>query len=76
MPGQHVDFTVINNPLIRVLLDDGTELRVQCCLMDVVRTGDKLPDGQPAHAFQFQTVVHQIAPEGSIDIKKLAGGTK
>ena len=74
MARQRVDYSVISNQMSKFLLDDGTEIRVQCCLMDVVRTGDKLPDGQPAHHFQFQTVVHQIAPEGKIDIKKLAGG--
>lgn len=76
MPRQMVDFTAIQNPMLKFLLDDGTELRVQVVLMRVVRTDQKLPDGQFAHEFQFQHVVDQVAPGGDIDIKQLAGGTK
>lgn len=76
MPRQNVDFTAIQNPMLKFLLDDGTEIRVQIALMRVVRTDQKLPNGQFAHEFQFQHMVDQIAPGGEIDIKTLAGGAK
>lgn len=74
MARQQVDFTEVSNPILKFLLDDGTELNIKCVLMRVVRTDDKLPDGQYRHEFQLQHVIDQIAPEGEIDIKKLAKG--
>lgn len=76
MARQQVDFSEINNPLCRFLLDDGTEIAVKLVLMRVVRTDEKLPDGQYRHEFQLQHVVDQIVPEGEIDIKALAKGER
>lgn len=76
MARQRVDFSVISNPMLKWLLDDGTELRVQVSLMNVIRTDERLPDGQFKHEFSLQTVIEQLAPEGEIDVKKLAGGAK
>lgn len=74
MPRQNVDFTVVNNPLLKFLLDDGTEINVQMVMMRVTRTDTRLSDGQWAHEFQLQSVVDQIAPEGPIDVNSLAKG--
>lgn len=74
MARQSVDFTTVNNPLLKFLLDDGTEISVQMVMMRVTRTDNKLPDGQYAHEFQLQSVVDQIAPAGPIDMSKLAKG--
>lgn len=74
MARQNVDFTVVNNPLLKFLLDDGTEINVQMVMMRVTRTDTKLPDGQWVHEFQLQSVVDQIAPEGPIDVKKVWQG--
>lgn len=74
MARQQVDFSEVNNPILKFLLDDGTELNVKCVLMRVIRTDEKLPDGQYRHEFQLQHVVDQIAPEGPIDVKTLAKG--
>lgn len=76
MARQNVDFTVINNPILKFLLDDGTELNVQFVLMRVVRCDEKLPDGQWKHEFQSQLCVDQVAPAGEIDVRKLTGGKK
>lgn len=77
MARQNVDFTEVSNPMLRFLLDDGTELNIKCCLMRVVRLDEKLPDGQFKHEFQLQTLVDQVAPAGEIDMSKLLkGGTK
>ncbi len=73
MPRQQVDFTEVHNPMLRFLLDDGTELNVKVVLMRVVRCDELLPDGQHRHEFQLQTLVDQIAPAGEIDVRKLAG---
>lgn len=73
MTRQQVDFTEINNPMLRFLLDDGTEINVKLVIMRVVRTDEKLPDGQMKHEFQMQHLVDQVAPGGKIDIKNLAG---
>ena len=75
MAKQRVDFTEINNPLIRFLLDDGTEIMIKVVLMGVVRTDELLPDGQFKHELKMQQLIEQLAPAGEIDIKKLAGGT-
>lgn len=72
MARQNVDFTVVNNPLLKFLLDDGTEINVQMVMMRVTRTDNRLPDGQWAHEFQLQSVVDQIAPEGPIGMNRLA----
>lgn len=74
MAYQQVDFSEINNPLCRFLLDDGTEIAVKLVLMRVVRTDKKLSDGQYQHEFQLQHVIDQIAPAGPIDMKKLVKG--
>lgn len=71
MARQQVDFTEINNPLCRFLLDDGTEIAVKLVLMRVVRTDEKLPDGQFRHEFQMQHVVDQVAPENEINMATL-----
>ncbi len=76
MASKNVDFTTINNPMLKWLLDDGTEIHVQMVLMRVVRTDEKLPDGQFRHEFQMQQCINQIAPEGEIDVRELAGGAK
>lgn len=76
MARRRVDFTELNNPLLRFLLEDGTEIRIKLSMMNIVRTDDKLPDGQFRHEFQVQQAIEQLAPEGEIDIKKLAGGDK
>lgn len=74
MARQNVDFSIVHNPLLKFLLDDGTEINVQMVMMRVTRTDNKLPDGQYAHEFQLQSVVDQIAPAGPIDMKNLARG--
>lgn len=74
MVRQQVDFSEVSNPMLKFLLDDGTELNIKCVLMRVVRTDEKLPDGQYRHEFQLQHVVDQIAPAGPIDVNKLAKG--
>lgn len=74
MVRRQVDFTTVNNPMLKFLLDDGTELNVQLVLMRVTRTDEKLPDGQFKHEFQTQICVDQVAPAGVIDIKNLAKG--
>lgn len=74
MARQLVDFTAVQNPMLKFLLDDGTEINVQMALMRVVRTDDKLPDGQFRHELQFQQFIDQIAPGGDIDVKSLAKG--
>ena len=73
MARRTVDFTAINNPMLRFLLEDGTELNIQVVLMRATRTDELLPDGQLRHEFQLQTLVDQVAPAGEIDVKKLAG---
>ena len=72
----NVDFGVVNNPMLKFLLEDGTEIDVQMVMMRIVRTDEKLPDGQFRHEFQMQQCINQVAPAGEIDVKKLAGGTK
>lgn len=57
--------------MLKFLLDDGTELNVKCVLMRVIRTDEKLPDGQYRHEFQLQHLVDQIAPEGEINMATL-----
>jgi len=52
--------------LIRFLLDDGTEIVVKLVLTQVIRTDEKLPDGQCKHEFRMQHIVDQIAPGGDI----------
>ncbi len=74
MAKQNVDFSVISNPMLKFLMDDGTEINIQMVMMRIVRTDNKLPDGQFTHEFQLQSVVDQIAPAGEIDVKKLAKG--
>lgn len=69
-----VDYTEVHNPMLKFLLEDGTELNVKVALMRVIRTDQKLPDGQFAHEFQFQHMIDQVAPGGEIDIKSLAKG--
>lgn len=68
---QRVDFTEVNNPLLKWLLDDGTEICIKVNLMAVTRTDERLPDGQFRHELKMQTSLEQLAPEGVIDIKKL-----
>lgn len=76
MARRSVDFTAVNNPMLRFLLEDGIEINVQMVMMRVVRTDEKLPDGQFRHEFQMQQCIDQVAPAGEIDVKKLAGGAK
>lgn len=76
MARQQVDFTEVHNPMLRFLLDDGTEIRVKLALMRVVRTDERLPDGQFRHEFNIQHMVDQIAPEGEIDVKSLGKAHK
>lgn len=76
MARQQVDFTAVHNPMLKFLTDDGTEINVQVVMMRVIRTDEKLPDGQFRHEFQMQHVVDQVAPGGNIDIKALAKGDK
>ena len=73
MTKHNVDFTTVTNPMLKFLLEDGTELNIQVVLMRVVRTDQLLPDGQFRHEFQMQTCVDQVAPAGEIDVRKLAG---
>lgn len=73
---QRVDFTEVNNPILRFLLDDGTELLVKLVLTQVIRTDDRLPDGQFRHEFKMQHAIDQVAPAGEIDINKLTGAGK
>ena len=73
MPNQRVDFTEINNPMIKFLLDDGTEIWIKVVLMGVTRTDELLPDGQFKHELKLQTMLEQVAPQGEIDVRKLAG---
>lgn len=75
MAKQNVDFTAVNNPMLKFLLDDGTEINVQLVVMRIVRCDEKLPDGQWKHEFQTQLCIDQVAPAGEIDVKKLAGTT-
>lgn len=72
----NVDFSVVQNSMLKFLLDDGTEINVQMVMMRIVRTDTKLPDGQWMHEFQLQSVVDQVAPAGEIDVKSLAGSQK
>ena len=74
MTRRSVDFSTIQNNRAKFLLDDGTELNVQLVLMRVIRTDERLPDGQWKHEFQSQLCVDQVAPAGEIDIKNLAKG--
>lgn len=76
MARQNVDFTTVSNPMLKFLLEDGTEINLQVVLMRVVRCDEKLPDGQWKHEFQTQLCVDQVAPAGEIDVKKLAGEKK
>lgn len=76
MARQRVDFVVVQNQMSKFLLDDGTEIRVQLVLTNVIRTDEKLPDGQCKHEFQLQPVIEQLPPEGEVNVRKLAGGTK
>lgn len=77
MAKRNVDFSIVNNPMLRFLLDDGTEINVQMVMMRVVRCDEKLPDGQWKHELQMQSVLDQVAPAGEIDVKSLAkGGNK
>lgn len=71
-----VDFTAVNNPLLKWLLEDGTEIHIQMVMMRIIRTDEKLPDGQYKHEFQMQQCVNQVASAGEIDVKSLAGGAK
>lgn len=74
MAKTNVDFSTIQNNMLKFLLDDGTEINVQMVMMRIVRTDTRLPDGQWAHEFQLQSVINQIEPADEIDIKKLAKG--
>lgn len=76
MARQRVDFITAQNQMSKFLLDDGTEIRIQIVLTNVTRTDEKLPDGQYKHEFQLQPVIEQLAPEGEVDVRKLAGGAK
>lgn len=76
MPKQRVDFTEVNNPMLRFLLDDGTEINVKVVIMGIVRCDEQLPDGQLRHEFNIQVLTDQIAPAGPIDVRKLAGGER
>lgn len=73
MARQQVDFTEVQNPMLKFLLDDGTEINIKLALMRVVRTDDKLPDGQFRHEFNIQHVIDQVAPGGEIDMDQLIG---
>lgn len=75
MSRQRVDFTIANNNAIRVLCDDGTEFVINVVVPAIWRTDEKLPDGQPKYEIRLQPTIEQLAPEGPIDVKKLAGGT-
>lgn len=74
MARQRVDFTVTQNQQVRVLCDDGTEFRIDLVVSAITRTDDKLPDGQPKYELRLQPIIEQLAPEGPIDVRKLAGG--
>lgn len=74
MARQQVDFSVVNNPLLKFLLDDGTEINVQMVMMRVTRCDEKLPDGQWKHEFMLQSVVDQIAPADEINMAALLKG--
>ena len=71
MARRTVDFTTVSNPMLKFLLEDGTELNIQVVLMRVTRTDEVLPDCQFRHEFQTQVCVDQVAPAGEIDVKKL-----
>ena len=73
MARQRVDFTEVSNPMLRFLLDDGTEICIRVVLMGVVRTDETLPDGQPKYELKLQQLIDQSAPAGEIDVRKLAG---
>jgi len=73
MANQRVDFTELNNPMLKWLLDDGTEIWLKVNLMGVMRTDERLPDGQFKHELRFNQAVEQVAPAGEIDVRKLAG---
>jgi hypothetical protein len=73
MPNQRVDFTEVNNPMLRFLLDDGTEICIKVVMMGVVRCDELLPDGQHRHELKMQTLIDQLAPAGEIDVRKLVG---
>lgn len=76
MARQIVNFTEVNNPLLKFMLEDGTELMVKVALMRVIRTDEKLPDGQFRHEFNFQHMIDQIEPEKKIDPAQLVKGDK
>lgn len=67
----NVSFSEIANPPSRFLLDDGTEIFIKPVLTRVVRTDDKLPDGQFRHEFNIQLVIDQTAPADEINIRQL-----
>jgi len=74
MANRRVDFTVTQNQPIKILCDDGTEFVIHSVVGQIIRTDGKLPDGQFRHEIRMQQVIDQLAPEGPIDVKKLAGG--
>lgn len=76
MAKHSVAFTEVHNPLLKFLLEDGTEITMKVALMRVTRTDDKLPDGQYRHEFNFQHMIDQTAPEGKIDPAKLVKGDR
>lgn len=74
MARRNVDFSVVSNPMLKFLLEDGTEINIQMVMMRIVRTDEKLPDGQFRHELAMQQVLDQVEPAGGIDVKKLAKG--
>lgn len=76
MARQRVDFTEVNNPMLRFLADDGTEFLIKMNLMVIYRTDEKLPDGQFKHELRMTQTIEQLAPGGEIDVRKLAGGDR
>jgi hypothetical protein len=71
MASQRVDFSELNAPMLKWLLDDGTEIWLKMSLMRVTRTDERLPDGQFRHELSFSQAIEQVAPAGPIDVKKL-----
>ncbi len=68
-----VDFTVVHNAPMKLLLEDGTMITVQLVPVRLSRTDQLTEDGQPMYMFKMQQVIDQIPPDGRLLPEALKG---
>jgi hypothetical protein len=60
------DFTVESLGVTKILLEDGTRIKVQVVPVRISKTDKTADDGQPLYLFQFHQTIDQTPPDGKI----------